>query len=259
MNKSTSTSTDETPVVEVIRAAGARLLSFWRRNQESLQIVEKGDGSLVTQADFDSNRIIVEGITSLYQNDVIFSEEMIPDFEAIRTAHRTWIIDPLDGTSSFLQGSDDFSILVASCIDLHPTFGIMFFPARDKMITGGTGSRATCNGEVVSVSNISELRPNSVYMRNFEPGELSYQCDPMDSGAALYAVAVGILEGAIIKMVTHRDWDVAAPTAVIRAAGGRVTNESGGEVTFGRVEPDYQYFVASNGIAHEALLALIPK
>lgn len=259
MRKRTTSNQDESPLIEVVRSAGNRLLSLWRRNQESLRVIQKGDGSLVSQADLDSNRILVDGITSLYPNDVIYSEEVAPDFEAIQNAYRTWIIDPLDGTSSFLQGNDDFSILVASCTDLQPTFGIMFFPARDQMVTGGTESIATCNGEVIGVSTVSELRPKRVYIRNFEPREPVYQCEPMDSGAALYAVAAGGLEGAIIKMVTHRDWDVAAPTAVIRAAGGRVTNESGGEVTFGQGLPEYQYFVASNGFSHDALLALIPE
>lgn len=259
MNHRIGTSADESTVAEIVRTAGKRLLAHWQRNVECLQVSEKKDGSQVSQADFDSNHILIEGISSIYPNDVIFSEETTPDYEAIRNARKTWIIDPLDGTASFLRGDDDFSILVASCVDLRPIYGIMFFPARDQMITGGEERVARSNGEVICVSHVSALSPESVYIRNFESRESKYQCEPMDSGAALAAVAMGALEGAIIKMVTHRDWDVAAPTAVIRAAGGRVTNEAGGEITFGQAVPEYQYFVASNGFAHEALLALIPK
>lgn len=259
MNQKSSMPTEQSPVIEIVRSAGACVLSHWRKNLDSLQVLQKEDGSVVSEADFDSNRLLIEGITSMYPNDVIFSEEVSPDFEAIQNAHRTWIIDPLDGTASFLRGDDDFSILVASCVDLRPTYGLMFFPARGQMVIGGDESVAEMNGKAICVSHVAGLRPKSVYVRNFEPREPLYQCDPMDSGAALCAVAAGVLEGAVIKMVTHRDWDVAAPTAVIRAAGGMVTNESGGEVTFGRAVPEYQYFVASNGLTHDAVLALIPK
>jgi 3'(2'), 5'-bisphosphate nucleotidase len=79
----------------------------------------------------------------------------------------------------------------------------------------------------------------------------------MDSGLALLKVAAGELEGAIIRMTKHQEWDLAAPCAVLKAAGGRFSDEAGKPLLFGKGFIDFEYFVASNGIAHERVLELI--
>jgi myo-inositol-1(or 4)-monophosphatase len=80
----------------------------------------------------------------------------------------------------------------------------------------------------------------------------------MDSGLALAKVACGELDGAIIKMTTHREWDIAAPMAILREAGATVTDERGGDVPVGTGDIAFQYFVASNGRIHQELLAILP-
>jgi fructose-1,6-bisphosphatase/inositol monophosphatase family enzyme len=79
----------------------------------------------------------------------------------------------------------------------------------------------------------------------------------MDSGLALLKVAQGELDGAIIRMTTHREWDIAAPAAIIRSAGGVVTNETQLPIRFGTGRVDFQYLIASNGVIHKELQALI--
>jgi fructose-1,6-bisphosphatase/inositol monophosphatase family enzyme len=79
----------------------------------------------------------------------------------------------------------------------------------------------------------------------------------MDSGLALYKVAAGELEGAVIRMLTHKEWDIAAPIVAIKEAGGRVTDEHGRELAVGQGEIAFQYLVASNGSVHDDLLKLI--
>ncbi len=247
----------DTALFDVLAKAGERLLELWQQERSLLRIEEKGDGSLVSQADYESNKIISDWLRTRYPEDSIFSEESNPDFDAIRTTRRTWIIDPLDGTGSFLKGNDDFSILVALCELLTPVFGAMLFPARNKLLVGGEDVWTTCNGMPISVSRSTQFRPKGLYIRNWDVDDQSLVAPAVDSGAALCAVAEGTLDGAIIKMVSHRDWDVAAPSAIIEAAGGRITTESGEEVPFGHKTPPYQYFVASNGILHEQLLELL--
>jgi fructose-1,6-bisphosphatase/inositol monophosphatase family enzyme len=80
----------------------------------------------------------------------------------------------------------------------------------------------------------------------------------MDSGLALLKVANGELDGAIIRMTTHREWDLAAPMAVLREAGGRVSDQTGAEIPCGRGIVDFSYCIASNGLIHEELQAIIP-
>ena len=80
----------------------------------------------------------------------------------------------------------------------------------------------------------------------------------MDSGLALLKVATGELDGAIIRMTTHREWDIAAPAAVLLSAGGCYSSETGDPVRLGVGDVEFAYFIASNGLVHEQLQALMP-
>jgi myo-inositol-1(or 4)-monophosphatase len=80
----------------------------------------------------------------------------------------------------------------------------------------------------------------------------------MDSGLALAMVACGDLDGAIIKMTTHREWDIAAPMAILKEAGATVTNERGGDIPVGTGDIAFGYFVTSNGRIHQELLNILP-
>jgi fructose-1,6-bisphosphatase/inositol monophosphatase family enzyme len=81
----------------------------------------------------------------------------------------------------------------------------------------------------------------------------------MDSGLALALVASGELDGAIIRMLTHREWDIAAPMAVLREAGARVSDETGREVPLGVGGIGFSYLVVSNDLVHDQLLDVVSQ
>jgi myo-inositol-1(or 4)-monophosphatase len=164
-------------------------------------------------------------------------------------SERVWIIDPLDGTNSFLNGRDDFSVLVALCEGGAPLLGMMYFPARDLFVIARQGEAATINGQ--------ELKPGRIYIRNFQSRRAELAAPMMDSGLALLKVANGELDGAIIRMTTHREWDIAAPMAVILSAGGVASDQAGNQIKLGRKAIDCPYFIASNGKLHQQLMGLI--
>jgi 3'-phosphoadenosine 5'-phosphosulfate (PAPS) 3'-phosphatase len=243
-----------------VKRAGELLLTMWpgkSHRDKSLDVREKSDGTLVSQADLASNTILIEAITRLFPHDAILSEETPADGKALARAKRTWIIDPLDGTSSFLNGRDDFSVLVGLAEAGVPTLGVMFFPVLGKLVVSRPGQGALINGAKLAVSTSRELLPGRVYIRNFTCVRPELACPMMDSGLALLKVASGELDGAIIRMTTHREWDLAAPSAVLFSAGGSISDETGVSIRFGRGVIDFQYAIASNGIIHEQLRALI--
>jgi len=248
-------------LVSIVQQAGGTLLGYWpgraERNLEA-QVVIKSDGSPVSSADIESNEILSSGIARLFPDDLIFSEESPVDLERLRTSSRTWIVDPLDGTAAFLAGRDDFAVLVALCESQRPNLGIMFFPARGELITAQLGVGAVSNGKPLRVSSIQGIRPGHVYIRNFDCLKPELQCASMDSSLALLKVANGDLDGAVIRMTTHREWDIAAPIVAITEAGGRVSDEQGRPIACGVGELSFRYFVASNGLNHEEVQALIP-
>lgn len=247
-------------LLAAVRNAGSLLLSFWpgaANQKERLQADRKADGTLVTQADVDSNRVLIDALKRLFPSDAILSEESPIVFDELHRAQRVWVIDPLDGTHSYMNGDDDFSVLVALCEHSLPVYGVMFFPARDHLVTAGRGTPALCNGVAIAVSKTTTLERGRIYIRNFKCRRPELASPMMDSGLALLNVARGELDGAIIRMTTHREWDIAAPTAVIDAAGGMVTTETASQVQFGRGLVDFQYLIASNGLIHQQLLAVI--
>jgi myo-inositol-1(or 4)-monophosphatase len=247
-------------LIDAIKRAGAFLMSQWPASysaQGHLQVQEKADGTLVTKADIESNRILVEALSNLFPNDAILSEESEPDLLGIFQSKRTWIIDPLDGTKSFVAGRDDFSVLVALVENGVPTLGIMFFPARQLLITSQSGTAPMCNGSPISVSKADTLKQGRIYIRNFECRRPELAAPMMDSGLALLKVACGELDGAVIKMTTHRQWDIAAPSAVLLASGGAVSDETGAQISFKPGPLGYNYYIASNGKIQQLLQGLI--
>jgi myo-inositol-1(or 4)-monophosphatase len=248
-------------LISSVREAGALLLSMWpgrRGHTEILSVSQKRDGSLVSAADMASNEALTKSLRSLYPDDLVFSEEVARDAATVYASPRTWIIDPLDGTSAFLEGRDDFSVLVGLSIDHVPSAGILFLPAREEMFVAQAGKGAFRNGTPIRVSDVDRARDGLVYVRRFSSKAPKLESPMMDSGLALAKVACGELDGAIIKMTTHREWDIAAPMAILREAGATVTDERGGDVPVGTGDIAFQYFVASNGRIHQELLAILP-
>jgi myo-inositol-1(or 4)-monophosphatase len=251
-------------VLALVQRAGRSLLDYWPGGAAgkggcTLKIQQKSDGSFVTEADFASNDIIVPGLRKLFPDDGILSEEGPPDPQ-LPGRSRVWILDPLDGTKSFIDGNDDFSILLALCVDGVPEFSIMYVPAREMTAVAVRGGGATLNGKTLRVSDSTAFRPRSVYLRHmdFEPALFVYD-RWLDSGLAFLTLCTGDFDGFILHIKSHREWDLAAPALMVKEAGGKLTDERGGEVTFGLGPIAFRYLVASNGRLHDNLLGLIPK
>ena len=132
--------------------AGHEILGFWPGGQaRPMQVKKKPDGSLVTDADYASNRIIVRALERIFPNDGIFSEEM-PKRVININQKRVWLIDPLDGTKSFVEGNEGFSILVALCEAGAPVAGgeptrkpdLPTAHARPRQPAPGHGASLSC-------------------------------------------------------------------------------------------------------------------
>jgi fructose-1,6-bisphosphatase/inositol monophosphatase family enzyme len=245
-------------LIQLVEEAGDILLKIREEGQSGSSLCEdiKPDGTLVTRADFASNDYLLRGVSRAFPNVEIVSEESL--HEANGYASHFLIMDPLDGTQAYSDGLDEFSVLLGEVRNGQPLAGIMHFPALKRTLFACTGSVTAMNGTEVKVSSRRTLGESSVSCRKCGTvGDSRIVSHPLDSGYALMQLAMGKIDGVVIKMVTHREWDIVAPTAIILAGGGKVSDERENTITYEKPGINFKYFVASNGHCHQELLGLV--
>lgn len=257
-------SSEESKELELlIRTVGDGLKDYWpgdpnSKKGKTLAIFEKPDGSKVTEADLAANEVLVAGLRRLFPDDAIVSEEG-PRDEGHQGKKRVWIVDPLDGTHSFIAGNDDFSVLVGLAVDCKIEWGGMYFPIKNVHAVGAVGKGAILNGTARGrVSDRTTIRNEGIYYRNckLNGGELLYP-HWMDSGMGFLALCRGEFDGVIMRMKTHQEWDLAAPAVMITESGGVMSDERGEPIRFNQGSIGFKYLVASNGKVHQQLLDMI--
>jgi myo-inositol-1(or 4)-monophosphatase len=247
-------------VVAAVKEVGDLLCSLWPVNGDASHLcpTEKGDGSLVSKADYLANELLIKRIQNCFPNDQIHSEES-PLINFRSTDQWRWIIDPLDGTKSFLAGRDDFSVLVCRTKDGEPDFAVMYFPVRNVLALAVCGEGATINGVSSMVANHKLPRKAGIYVRNttINIQSDSIYPDSMDSGLAQLNVAQGTFDGAIIGLTTHREWDIAAPSLIVKESGGIVTDESGTPILFNHPGITAKIYIAASSASYKTLFSSI--
>ncbi len=137
---------------EAARAAGALTLEYFLTDKARPEF--KGDDTPVTIADRKAEQLIRERITERYPEHQIVGEEF---GESQGTSSHRWIIDPIDGTKSFVHGVPLYSVLISLEIDGRVEVGCAYFPALDEMISAASGLGAHWNGKPCRVSDETQL------------------------------------------------------------------------------------------------------
>lgn len=248
---------------EIAVAAGEGLLERFGRLTAS-EIERHGRRDVVTAADKESEALIHRELARRFPGHQILAEEALRDSDAREAASKgpMWIVDPLDGTVNFVQGIPMFAVSIGYCEDGVPLLGVVHAPALGQTFVGAPGSGAYENERPITTSITPVLEDAIVgtgfsYHRNeredsnFENVErIGMQARGIRRmGAAaldLAYVASGRLDG--FWELHLSPWDVAGGTALVRAAGGTVTDQRGGEDwLFGG------HIVAANALLHPKL------
>lgn len=226
-------------VTDVARAAGAVAL---RHFKSVLTVEQKADGSPVTVADRSAEQCARDWIRARFPDDGLLGEEL----GAVRQgARRRWIIDPVDGTKSFVRGVPLWGTLVAVCEGDEVLAGAASFPALDELVCAAVERGAWWNGARCSVSTVSRLSDATVlttdqrFARTPERVEgwrrLASRASIARDWGDCYGyclVATGRAEVMLDGILA--DWDTAALFPVIREAGGVFTDCAGRHTPFGR-------------------------
>lgn len=219
--------------VEVARAAGRVAQSYY---QKGLRADSKADHSPVTVADLESERVAREMIRSRYPADGILGEEF---GEEQPGADRRWILDPIDGTRTFIRGAPLWGTMVAIELDGGPLVGVLHFPALAETVYAGTGLGCWWNGQPASVSDKEILTdalvlttdPNAIANHTLGDGweRLARTSALTRSWGDCFGyamVATGRAEAMIDPVLSY--WDIAALIPIMHEAGGVLTDSSGG-------------------------------
>jgi histidinol-phosphatase len=234
-------------VADVAKLAGGFAMSHYGTG---LDIIVKGDGSPVTIADRGAEEAARAWIEQRFPDDGILGEEFgtsRPD------AKRQWIIDPIDGTKSFVRSVPLWGTLVAVAEGDRVIAGCAYFPVVRELIVAAPGEGCFLNGVRCSVSQVSTLSEATVLAtdtRFAEHPERKPRWDDLASKAGVsrtwgdcygyLLVATGRAEVMVDDIVSP--WDAAALYPIITEAGGTFTDWRGASTAFGGD------IIATNGV-----------
>ena len=225
-------------VAEVARVAGDIAKRYYGGNPETRT---KKDGSPVSVADINAERAAREWIELRFPEDGILGEELPSVRER---ATRRWIIDPIDGTYTFLQSVPLWGTLVAVAEGESVIAGAAYFPALEETIVAARGEGCWWNGSRAAVSTVSELAQarlvttDARFPRDETRRErwtrLQDSARTMRTWGDCYGyllVATGRADIMVDDVIS--DWDGAAFMPIITEAGGTFTDWRGRATPFG--------------------------
>ena len=228
---------------------------------EKLQVSEKGPGDFVTASDKRVEKIIINELNVENSKYSVLSEEI---GELIgKNKEKRWIIDPIDGTTNFLNGLPHFAISIAYEEKGEILSGIIFDPIKNEMFFAEKGQGAYLNNIRTRVSNKSDFK-NSLLVTGGprytseikdkvfkEYIELAKKVRPpiRKSGSAaldLAYVAAGRFDGSWQRELKY--WDIAAGIIILKESGGFINNLRGDNYLQDKID-----IVATNSKIHKEL------
>ena len=246
-------------LLDLIKRAGDLTLDY-RSRLGDISIDCKSDKDIVTEADRAVEDFIVDVIRSRFDDHAIFGEE------TGKTAGNEfcWIIDPIDGTSSFVHGQPYYSVSIALQQNGTTILGGVNVPVLGDVFCAEKGKGATRNGIPIQASMRNQL-VNCHLATSFAclRSDLEYNNLPFlseivpiireirmygSAAADLCYVAAGRLDG--FWQLNLKPYDVAAGSIILEEAGGKITDFTG---SFERLDDE---ILASNGLIHDSVVAI---
>jgi histidinol phosphatase-like enzyme (inositol monophosphatase family) len=239
--------------VALARQAGELTLGYFR--SAGLAVEEKKDGSPVTRADREAERLIREALETQHPSDGIVGEE-----EGVKPGEsgRRWFVDPIDGTIAFTRGVGTYTNLLALEDGDGIVLGVINVPALGETVYAARGLGCYWNGERARVSRCGKLEESYLATSafdNWEEGPLlalkraGVQLRTWADGFGYALVATGRVDA--MTDMEAESYDLAPMPVIVSEAGGRFSDLDGSP------RHDGGSSVASNGLLHEALLRIL--
>jgi 3'(2'), 5'-bisphosphate nucleotidase len=238
----------------------------------NLIVQNKAGDEPVTEADHAANTLIVDRLRAAFPDDVVLSEE-IPDDRSRIGRPRVWMVDPIDGTRDFILGHTGFVVMIGLAIDGRPQVGAVAHPLTRKLWSGVVGAGAWVSegggarGPLATSALAAPPGIRLVASKSHRTGRVDAVKKALGIVDEINVGSVG-LKIALVAEATRdlyvytggrtKIWDTCGPEAILRAAGGRVTDMDGVPLSYDQPELyNRRGIVASNGLLHDFVIATI--
>jgi 3'(2'), 5'-bisphosphate nucleotidase len=262
----------ELAAAEQLALEAARLVLGYHRTD--LVIESKAGNEPVTKADREASDLIVAGLRAAFPDDVVLSEEL-PDDGSRHGAHRVWMVDPIDGTSDFIQGDTGFVVMIGLVVGGRPQVGAVAQPLTGRVYGGVAGRgawRLDPDGARTPLRTSGLASPPGIRL----VASKTHRTPRVDAVKRALGITDELNVGSVglkIGLVSEgsRDlyvytggrtkiWDTCGPEAILHGAGGRMTDLDGNPLVYdGHDLYNRRGIVASNGPLHDYVIgALAP-
>ena len=237
--------------------------------EKKIEILQnKNINDPVTLADLEVNELIINRINQKYQNvnwEILSEENFKINTYNNKNADWIWVLDPLDGTKDFIQGTGNYAMHLALNYKQDPIIGVVLIPEKNELWISN-GEELWCerrNGTILkqklSEKNILQ-EMTIVTSKNHNNEKLKFLIEKVNFKAIIIMGSIGckiasILRGESDVYITlslpgkssPKDWDFAAPEAILKAAGGSITNIDNSSLVYGRNDLQHPgIIIASN-------------
>ena len=255
-------STDLDVAARAAVRAGGTVMDIYRRDFEESK---KEDGSPITEADLASHRILAEELA--VTGHAVLSEEGRAATDSPRP-NTTWIVDPLDGTSHFVNRTGQFTVMAALIEERTPVLGVIYWPLENTLFVAQKGRgafRYSAGGwkkiSVTDTAILSECRVvgSKHHLTDREKkfiarlGAASFVS--IGSSLKVGMISAGEAEAYITTTDKMKEWDTAASHCIIAEAGGQMTDMRGRRLTYNNDDVRHLYgILATNGAVHGQII-----
>lgn len=253
--------------IKAANEAGRAILEIYQGDYETST---KNDDSPITDADLKSNEIIKK-ILSQTEHQIL-SEEDKDDLSRL-SKETIWIVDPLDGTSDFIDKTGEFTVMISLIKNKKPILGVIGWPTEKTLFVAqkGSGAFRFSNEEwsKISVTKVSEIpKCRTVGSRHHLSDreklfikKLGIE-DFTSIGSSLKVgkISSGEAEAYITTTNKMKEWDSAASYCIISEAGGKMTDMSGNDLTYNNEDVYHQNgILVTNGLVHNKIVEEFKK
>ncbi|MBB3764103.1 3'(2'),5'-bisphosphate nucleotidase CysQ [Sphingomicrobium lutaoense] len=242
---------------EAAREAGAAILEVVRKG---FTAQKKIDASPVTDADHAAEAVVLAALARHAPGVPVVAEEQFAKGIVPDHGSSFFLVDPLDGTKSFIKGGDDYTVNIGLIEDGIPSLGAIYAPATDRLWIAHHGGKAICEDEAgrrtVHVRERASPMVALASKNHFTQGaadylERAFPGEAIEQRAVGSSLKFGILASGDADIYPRlgptSEWDTAAGHAILIAAGGRCDGPDGQPLRYGKKSYFNPGFCATSG------------